>query len=225
VADCAASVAAEGFRDVGTIRSPTGPVFTRAREHSRTVLRMLQRPARCMPAATWMEERLAQHVRAVNFPSPVGRVRSSEFPGAEIITIPHHLTDARGAHVHEPAAGSRRTSFPLPAPILQALLRSPLSRVFNGIIGTDGHGRPDEATRAHDEFHIAIDVRGCAPRGACHRRLLAHGHDPYGLEPRRAGRAWCRVVVWRQLRPQRGVGTSRSVRSAGSAGTRATVSV
>ena len=179
VADCAASVAAEGFRDVGTIQITYRTRFHASQGTQRTVLRMLQRPGQVYAGRKWMEERLAQHVRAVNFPSPVGRVAAVSFPGAEIITIPQHLTvrEVR-TFMSLPPIAARVIS--ATAPILQALLRSPLSRVFNGIIGTGTDG-PDEATRAHDEFHIAIDVRGVRAGAACHRRLLAHGHDPYGL--------------------------------------------
>jgi short subunit dehydrogenase-like uncharacterized protein len=179
VSDCAAAVAAKGFSEVGTVQVTYGTVFHPSQGTQRTVLRMLQSSGYAYVGGEWVEETPAKLMRFVDFPAPTGRVAAVSFPSAEIITIPRHLK-VREVRVFMclPPIAARVLS--ATAPAFRALLRTPLSRLAELAIGA-GTGGPDEATRAGDEFRIAIDVGGVRGGTAGHRRLLLHGRDPYGL--------------------------------------------
>ncbi len=179
VADCAAAIAAEGFREVASVHVTYATRFHASQGTQRTVLRMLQSAGYAYVGGKWVEEAPAAHVRVAEFPPPTGRVTAVSFPSAEVITVPRHVAarQVRVFMVVPPMAG-RFLSTALPA--LRALLRSPVARVAARIIG-EGTAGPDEATRARDEFHLAVDVRGVRGGTAGHRRVLVHGRDPYGL--------------------------------------------
>jgi short subunit dehydrogenase-like uncharacterized protein len=179
VADCAAAIAAEGFRDVASVQVTYATRFHASQGTQRTVLRMLQSAGYAYVGGKWVEEAPAAHVRVAEFPPPTGRVTALSFPSAEVITIPRHLT-TRQVRVFMAVPSLAGPILSTTAPALRALMRSPIARIAARFVGS-GTAGPDEATRRRDEFHIAVDVRGVRRGTASHRRMLVHGHDPYGL--------------------------------------------
>lgn len=179
VSDCAAAIAAEGFREISTVHVTYATRLHPSQGTQRTVLRMLQSAGYAYAGGKWVEEAPARQVRYTDFPAPLGRVAAVSFPSAEVITIPRHLK-VREVRVFMsvPALAARPLS--ATAPCLRLLLRTPLLRLAATAIGS-GTGGPDEETRRRDEFHIAVDVRGVRGGAGNHRRLLVHGRDPYGL--------------------------------------------
>jgi short subunit dehydrogenase-like uncharacterized protein len=179
VSDCAAAVASEGFAEVGTIQVSYATRFHPSQGTQRTVLRMLQGSGYAYVGGEWVEETPARVLREVDFPPPLGRVTGVSFPSAEIITIPRHvnLREVR-TFMSVPPFAARVLS--ATAPCLRWLLRTPASRLAAAAIGS-GTGGPDAATRAADDFHVAVDVRGVCAGAASHRRMLLHGRDPYDL--------------------------------------------
>lgn len=179
VSDCAAAIAAEGFAEVGAVQITYVTRFHASQGTQRTVLRMLQSTGYAYTGGGWVEEAPARLLRFVDFPAPLGRVAAVSFPSAEIITIPRHLKvrDVR-TFMSLPPIAARLLS--ATAPCLRLLLRSPLLRLVNAVIGSGTSG-PDDATRLRDQFEVAVDVRGVRGGRATHRRLLVHGRDPYGL--------------------------------------------
>ena len=179
VADCAAAVAAKGFRDLASVHVTYVTRFHASQGTQRTVLRMLQSAGYGYVGGEWVEERPAAKVRVVRLPLPLGRVTAVSFPSAEVITIPRHLTVRQvRTYMAVPATLARVMS--ATTPMLRMLLRSPLAGIATRFVGS-GTGGPDEATRAHDEFHIVVDVRGVRGGAASHHVLMVHGRDPYGL--------------------------------------------
>ena len=179
VADCAAAVAAKGFRDLASLHVTYVTRFHASQGTQRTVLRMLQSAGYAYSGGEWVEEAPAARVRVVHLPAPLGRLTAVSFPSAEVITIPRHLTVRQvRTFMSVPAPLARLISGT--APVLRLLLRSPFAGVATRFVG-GGTGGPDEATRGRDEFHIAVDVRGVRGGTASHRVLMVHGRDPYGL--------------------------------------------
>jgi len=179
VADCAAAIAAAGFRDLAAIHVTYATGAHPSQGTQRTVLRMLQSVGYAYRGSAWVEERAAASTRRVDFPPPLGWAAAVSFPSAEVITIPRHLSvrEVRTFMV-VPRFAARLVS--AAAPSVGALLRTPLGRLARRVIG-EGTGGPDVATRAGDAFHLAIDVRGVRAGAAASGRLLLRGHDPYGL--------------------------------------------
>jgi short subunit dehydrogenase-like uncharacterized protein len=179
VADCAAAVAAEGFREIAAVHVTYATRMHASQGTQRTVLRMLQSTGYAYCGGEWVAERAAAHSRTVDFPAPLGRMAAVSFPSAEVITIPRHLTvrEVR-TFMALPRLAARLAA--AAAPCAQGLLRTPLARLAARLVG-EGTDGPDEPTRRADAFHIAIDVRGVHAGAATHRRLLLRGHDPYGL--------------------------------------------
>jgi short subunit dehydrogenase-like uncharacterized protein len=179
VADCAAAVAAKGFRDLVSVHVTYVTRFHASQGTQRTLLRMLQSTGYAYVAGEWVEERPAAKVRVVRLPAPLGRVTAVSFPSAEVVTIPRHLVVRQvRTYMAVPATLARLIS--ASAPVFRMLLRSPLAGVATRFVGSGTDG-PDEATRSRDEFHIAVDVRGVRGGAASHHVLLVHGRDPYGL--------------------------------------------
>ncbi len=179
VSDCAAAVASEGFAEVGTIQVTYATRFHASQGTQRTVLRMLQGSGYAYAGSEWVEETPARTVKVVDFPPPLRRVTAVSFPSAEIITIPRHvsLREVR-TFMSVPPLAARVLS--AAAPCLRWLLRTPVSHLAAAAIG-NGTGGPDAATRAADDFHVAVDVRGVRGGAASHQRMLLYGHDPYGI--------------------------------------------
>jgi len=178
VTDCAAAVAVQGFSEVTSIYVTYVMAMHASQGTQRTMLRMLQSTGYAYVGGEWVEETAARHTRVVDVP-PLGRVTAVSFPSAEIITIPRHITTREvRTFMVVPAVAAHLLS--ATAPLLRSLVRSPLARIAERYIGTDTGG-PDASTRAHDAFHVAVDVRGVRAGTATHRRLLLHGADPYGL--------------------------------------------
>jgi short subunit dehydrogenase-like uncharacterized protein len=179
VSDCAAAIAAEGFTEISTAHVTYATRFHPSQGTQRTVLRMLQSTGYAYVGGKWVEEAPARVVQYTHFPAPLGRVAAVSFPSAEVITIPRHLK-VREVRVFMSVPAVAASLLSAVAPCLSLLLRTPLPRLAAAAIGT-GTGGPDDKTRRHDEFRIAVDVRGVRGGAADHRRLLVHGRDPYGL--------------------------------------------
>jgi short subunit dehydrogenase-like uncharacterized protein len=179
VADCAAAVAAGGFREIAAVHVTYATRMHPSQGTQRTVLRMLQSEGYAYCGSEWVEERAAAVTRLMDFPPPLGRVAAVSFPSAEVITVPRHLAvrEVR-TFMALPRLAARLAS--TAAPLARALLRTPLARLATRLVG-EGTGGPDDQTRAGDAFHLAIDVRGVRAGAATHRRLLLRGRDPYGL--------------------------------------------
>jgi short subunit dehydrogenase-like uncharacterized protein len=179
VADCAAAVAAQGFRDIAAVHITYVLPMHASQGTQRTMLRMLQSAGYAYVGGDWVAEAPAKRMQFVDFPAPVGRVAAASFPSAEVITIPRHLRvrEVR-AFMSMPWLAAR--AFAVTAPVIRTVLRSPVSRIATQLVGS-GTGGPDEQTRSRDHFHVAIDVRGVRKGTAGHRRLLLRGRDPYGL--------------------------------------------
>jgi len=179
VTDCAAAVAADGFHDITSVQVTYLMPAHASQGTQRTMLRMLQSPGYAYRGGEEIEERPAAYTCRVAFPPPIGRVAAVSFPSAEVITIPRHLPtrEVRTLMV-VPRLAARLTV--VGAPLLRALLRTPLERLAARLVG-DGTRGPDEQTRATDAFHIAVEVRGVRAGAATQRRLLLRGCDPYGL--------------------------------------------
>jgi short subunit dehydrogenase-like uncharacterized protein len=179
VTDCAAAIAAEGFREVASVHVTYATVFHASQGTQRTVLRMLQSAGYAYLGGEWVEEPPAAVTRVVNFPDPVGTVTAVSFPSAEVITIPRHIA-VREVRVFMGMPRLAAQLAPAVVPAARALLRSPLGRLAALVIG-GGTGGPDEATRTADTFHVAVDVCGVRDGAAKHCRMFVHGRDPYGL--------------------------------------------
>ena len=179
VADCAAAVAAKGFRDLVSVQVTYVTRFHASQGTQRTVLRMLQSAGYAYVGGEWVEERPAARVRVARLPAPLGRVTAVSFPSAEVITIPRHLS-VRQVRTYMAVAPPVARAISATAPVFRMLLRSPLAGVATRFVGS-GTGGPDEQTRARDEFHVAVDVRGVRGGAASHHVLIVGGRDPYGL--------------------------------------------
>lgn len=178
VADCAAAVVAEGFRDVASIEVVYAATAHASQGTQRTVLRMLSGAGYAYCGGEWVEERPAAVTRLVDIP-PLGRVTAVSIPSAEVMTIPRHLA-VRTVRTFAVVPALAGRLLPSLMPLLRFGLRTPLGYVARRVVG-NGTGGPDDRTRAADAFHIAVDVRGVYRGAATHRRMLLHGHDPYGL--------------------------------------------
>jgi short subunit dehydrogenase-like uncharacterized protein len=179
VADCAAAVGAEGFDDVAAVQVTYVAPLHASRGTQRTMLRMLQSTGYAYIGGKWVEEAPAKMTRHVEFPAPIGRVTAVSFPSAEVITIPRHLS-VRAVRTFMSVPPIAARLLPATVPAVRAVMGTPLAQVVNYWLGS-GTGGPDEQTRAHDAFHIAVDVRGVCAGSARQRRVLVRGHDPYGL--------------------------------------------
>lgn len=179
VADFAAAVAATGFREVTAVRITYATRFHPSQGTQRTVVRMLQSTGYAYVRGKWVEEAPAQLVREIDFPEPVGRVTATNFPSAEVVTVPRHIrTHEVRTFIVVPPLAARLLS---PAvPLVRILMRTPLSVLAERFVG-DGTDGPDERTRTADAFHIAVEVRGVRGGRAAQRRIFVHGRDPYGL--------------------------------------------
>ena len=178
VADCAAAVAAADFRDIASVHVTYATRMHASQGTQRTVLRMLSSAGYAYRGGEWIEEPAAAATRVIELP-PLGQVTTVSIPSAEVITIPRHLT-VREVRTFMALPRLAARLVPAATPMVRALLRTPLRHLAARVIGqgTDG---PDEQTRAGDAFHLAIDVCGVRAGAATRRRLLLHGHDPYGL--------------------------------------------
>ena len=112
------------------------------------------------------------------FPAPVGRKRTLNYPSGEQITVPLHVetrsvrTLLNGMMI--PARLAPLSGYAMPA--LGLALRTPLRRAAEAFIGRMPEG-PSDADRKAARFMVACEARA----GARSRRGLTTGTDVYGL--------------------------------------------
>ncbi len=178
LADCAAALAADGFRDVRTIQIVYATAFHPSRGTLRTALRTLAGPSWAYAARKWVEEPPGRRWIEVKFPAPVGRVAAVSFPGAEVIAIPAHL-DVLEVRTYLSVPRLLALAVGSVSPLVPPLARllGPLAMRLLG----EARSGPDEETRARDRFYILVEARGVRAGRARSRRVLVSGTDPYGL--------------------------------------------
>jgi hypothetical protein len=177
--DCAAALAAAELDEVERIAVIYVTRLHASQGTMRTALRMLQGTGFAYVDGQWVAEAPGRHHIFAELPRPVGTVAAVSFPSAEVMTIPRHVSvrEVR-AYLSVPTVAARLLS--ATAPLVGGLARSPLARLGDWLVGSGTDG-PDEATRRHDIFHVAVDARGRRRGKPAGRRIVVRGRDPYGL--------------------------------------------
>lgn len=179
VSDCAATLAAEGFRDIASVHVFYATTFHASQGTQRTVLRMLQSSGYAYLHGDWAEEGPARVSKSVDLPAPLGRRTAVSFPSAEIITIPRHI-QTREVRVFFALPSLVGALVSGAAPWVGRLMKTPLAHLAARAVGSGTDG-PDEKTRSGDDFHLIVDVRGVRHGKADVQRLVVSGRDPYGI--------------------------------------------
>lgn len=179
VGDCAAAVAAAGFREVHSVHLTYATRFHASQGTRRTVVRALQAGGYAYVHGEWVDDTPASEVRTADFPPPVGRVTAVSAPLGEVVTVPQHLRVREVRTFLAVPRAAAVTLHWLGRPLVAAL-RGPLGRLAARAIGS-GTGGPPPHTRASDTFAILVEVRGIRAGIAGVERLLVRGRDPYGL--------------------------------------------
>ncbi len=179
VTDCAAAIAAEGFRDIAAVEVFYNTVFHASQGTQRSVVRMLQRTGYVYKHGDWVAERPGRIVKRVDLPPPLGNQLALSIPSAEVMTIPRHLK-TRQVQTYFLLSPLVARGAALALPWLQLLARTPLGGLLYRGVGSGTSG-PTEDIRAGDEFQLVVEVRGVRNGRAARQRVLLTGRDPYGL--------------------------------------------
>jgi len=179
LSDCGAALAAAELDEVDAINVIYAVRLHASQGTKRTALRMLQGGGLAYAGGEWISEAPARRSLFVELPRPVGRLSAISFPSAEVVTIPRHvqLREVR-TYISVPVVAARLLS--ATGPLVSGLARSPAARLGEWLLGSGTDG-PDEATRRHDVFHIAVDARGRKRGKPAGQRIIIRGRDPYGL--------------------------------------------
>ena len=179
LSDCGAALAAAELDEVDGISVIYAMRFHASQGTKRTALRMLQNGGLAYSAGAWIAEPPARRSLFVELPRPLGRLSAVSFPSAEVMTIPRHVPvrEVR-AYISVPVVAARLLS--ATGALVSSLARSPVARLGEWLLGSGTDG-PDEATRRHDVFHIAVDARGRRRGKPAGQRIIIRGRDPYGV--------------------------------------------
>src|SRR5262245_51304932 len=197
--DCGAALAAAELGEVDSIAITYVTRFHASQGTKRTALRMLRGEGFAYIDGDWVAEPPGRRSVFVELPHPVGTVAAVSFPSAEVMTIPRHIPAREvRTYMSVPVLAARLLS--ATAPVVSGLARSPLARFGSWWLGSGTDG-PDDATRRHDVFHIAVDARGRRRGKPAAQRVVIRGRDPYGLTA-----AICRQGAMLLLNDQRPAG-------------------
>jgi len=177
--DCGAALVAAELDEVDSVQITYVTRLHASQGTKRTALRMLQNEGLAYVDGAWIVEPPARRHVFVDLPRPVGTVAAVSFPSAEVISVPRHVPAREvRTYLSVPTIAARVLS--ATAPVIGSLVRSPLAGLGTWLLGSGTDG-PNEATRRHDVFHIAVDARGRRRDKPAGQRIVIRGRDPYGL--------------------------------------------